>query len=179
MNAKALPKAAKAFVADTHARKISPLDGLSAPLGEMTKGDRPQFYILHSTFYIFVRRGARVSVLAFPPWGKVAAQPTEEGGGIIRKRAPLISSPARRHGRRRTSFAALPVAPAAPLPKKFFDTFWEPYMRAPASPEGEAENRLSPTAGQGDKAERVAYAARGGEDARPMLSPCRVQPARR
>ena len=22
--------------------------------------------------------------------------------------------------------AALPVAPAAPLPKKFFDTFWEP-----------------------------------------------------
>ena len=33
---------------------------------------------------------------------------------------------ARRQGRRRTAFAASPEAFAAPLPKKFFDTFWEP-----------------------------------------------------
>ncbi len=49
---------------------------------------------------------------------------------------PLISSLARRHGRRFAALAALPVAPAAPLPKKFFDTFWEPCIRAPASPSG-------------------------------------------
>ena len=36
------------------------------------------------------------------------------------------SSLARRHGRRRAVLAALPAAPAAPLPKKFFDTFWDP-----------------------------------------------------
>ena len=36
---------------------------------------------------------------------------------------------ARRQGRRRTAFAASPEAFAAPLPKKFFDTFWEPCKR--------------------------------------------------
>ena len=41
----------------------------------------------------------------------------------------LSSSLARRHGRRRAMLAALPAAPAAPLPKKFFDTFWEPCNR--------------------------------------------------
>ena len=56
----------------------------------------------------------------------------------MKAKAPHLVA-ARRHGKRRTAFAALPVAPAAPLPKKFFDTFWEPCMRAPASPEGEAE----------------------------------------
>ena len=49
---------------------------------------------------------------------------------------PSSSSPARRHGRRRTSFAALPAAPVAPLPKKFFDTFWEPCKCMTPSPEG-------------------------------------------
>ena len=46
---------------------------------------------------------------------------------------PSSSSLARRHGRRRTTFAVLPAAPAAPLPKKFFDTFWEPYICGPPS----------------------------------------------
>ena len=63
----------------------------------------------------------------------------------MKAKAPHLVA-ARRHGRRRTTFAVLPAAPAAPLPKKFFDTFWEPCMRAPASPKGEAEATRRQTA---------------------------------
>ena len=88
-----------------------------------------------------------------PPGGKVAAKPTEEGGRLLQPRRirdaptqpPLVILSKLVAGKAPWQTARYacrsPAAPAAPLPKKFFDTFWEPYFK-PARTEGSLKIKI-------------------------------------
>ena len=101
----------KEFVSRYAPRKISPLGGLAALLGRNDRKRDPFDFAAR----LCLRRSAQGDI-----GGRSRCFPLCH---------PELVAP-RRHGRRRTAFAALPAAPAAPLPKKFFDTFWEPYFES-------------------------------------------------